>query len=268
MVSGSDVRGSRSGGVSLDNVRVVLVETSHPGNIGGAARAMKTMGLSDLVLVNPLRYPDPQADWRAAGAKDLLHSARVCDSLDDAIGDAHLVIGTSARSRRIPWPVVDPRELARRLPGELMVGPRVAVLFGREANGLSNDELHRCNYHVQIPANDAYSSLNLAMAVQVICYEIACAVGGEHLPASERGLGLPEWWDRPAATDAQVRHLLEHLQTVLLDTGFLDAEHPGQTMTRLERLLRRVQLDETEVQMVRGILSHLHSGVRADPAEK
>lgn len=150
----------------LSNVRIVLVETSHPGNIGGAARAMKNMALGDLVLVRPQRFPDPDAEARAAGASDLLTSARVVDSLDDAIGDCQLVIGTSARERRIPWPLVDPRAAAERVR-EAQPG-RTAILFGRERTGLSNEELHRCHAHVHIPTNPDYSSLNLADRKSVV----------------------------------------------------------------------------------------------------
>ena len=156
---------------SLEHVRIVLVETSHPGNIGGAARAMKTMGLEQLWLVRPGRYPDPQAEWRAAGALDVLDRAVVVDSLDAAISDCTLVVGTSTRTRRIPWPLLTAREIGPRIRRESSQQP-IAVLFGRETSGLTNDELQRCNVHLQIPANPAYPSLNVAMAVQVVCYEL------------------------------------------------------------------------------------------------
>ena len=232
--------------MKLNNIRVVLVEPSHPGNIGAAARAMKTMGLSQLVLVNPLRYPDPQAEWRAAAATDVLDQCRVCASLDEAIADCHWVVGASARPRRIPWPVADVRAAARKLLAEAAAG-QVAVLFGREADGLSNDELQRCNAHLRIPASPDYPSLNLAMAVQVVAYELFAA---QAAPAE------PEW-DRPPATAAEVDAMLAHWERLLEAADFLDPENPGQTMTRLRRLAVRTGLDQTEVRMLRGIATHL-----------
>jgi len=231
----------------LQRIKVVLVEPSHPGNIGGAARAMKTMGLSRLALVNPKRYPDPQADWRAAGALDVLDGAEVVPDVATAIEDCHWVIGTSTRSRRIPLPVLDAKQMAaeiRALPADL----QVAILFGREDNGLDNEELQRCNRHLQIPAASAYSSLNLAMAVQVVCYEIHQA----HLNGREVSS-----WDRKMATSGEVDAMLSALQGVLVDAKFLQPDNPGQTMTRLRRLFNRVQMDETEVQILRGIIKHL-----------
>ncbi len=237
----------------MSQVKIVLVEPSHPGNIGGAARAMKTMGLNRLVIVNPKRFPDPQADWRAAGALDVLDGAEVVPDVSAAIGDCHWVIGTSTRLRRIPWPVVDAKQMA----AQIVAMPRqasVAILFGREDNGLNNDELQRCNLHLQIPAAAEYSSLNLAMAVQVVCYELFQA--GQAKPD-----GLDAVWDRRPATAAQLQGMVEHLESTLLQGGFLNRNNPGQTMRRLRRLFTRVQLDETEVQILRGIIRHFgHSG--------
>ena len=239
--------------MSLDNIRIVLVAPSHPGNIGAAARAMKTMGLSRLVLVNPLRYPDPQAEWRAASATDVLDACRVCASLDEAIADCHWVVGASARSRRIPWPVADARASAQKLLAEAAAG-QVAVLFGREADGLSNEELQRCNAHLRIPASSAYPSLNLAMAVQVVAYELFAAQAASVEPE----------WDRPPATAAELEAMLAHLEQLLVTADFLDPENPGQTLTRLRRLALRAGLDQTEVRMLRGIANQLekHSGKR------
>lgn len=231
----------------LAGIRVVLVEPSHPGNIGGAARALKTMGLAHLAVVSPKRFPDPQAEWRAAGALDVLEAVQIFDSVDDAIADCHFVVGTSTRSRRIPWPVKGADGVAADILA-LPAGSRVAVLFGRETNGLSNDELQRCHCHLQIPANPDYPSLNLAMAVQVVCYELYKQASGS-APAAA--------WDRPAATMAQMEGLFSHLEGTLVASGFLDPENPGQTMTRLRRLFNRVCLDDTEVQMLRGILHQL-----------
>lgn len=242
----------------LANIRIVLVEPSHPGNIGGAARAMKTMGLSDLVLVNPGRYPDPQAEWRAAGAQDVLESTRVCDSVEAAIEDAQWVVGTSTRVRRIPWPLMKAEEAVAGMI-ERLDGQQIAVLFGRETSGLTNEELQKCHTHLVIPANPDYSSLNLAMAVQVVCYEIYRQFEASPLAegASSTSPIDSHQWDRSPATSAQLEGLIGHFQQVLTDVEFLDPENPGQTMTRLRRLLTRVTPDETEVQMLRGILKEL-----------
>ena len=233
--------------MSLDNIRIVLVAPSHPGNIGAAARAMKTMGLRRLALVNPKRYPDPQAEWRAAAATDLLDACQVCASLDEAIAGCHWVAGASARPRRIPWPVEDVRTAAGQLLQRAAAGP-VAVLFGREADGLSNEELHRCNVHLHIPASPAYPSLNLSMAVQVVAYELW-----------RQGAAAPveTVWDRPPATVAEVDAMLEHWRRLLMDAEFLDPNKPAQSLTRLRRLIARTALDKTEVQMLRGIATHL-----------
>jgi tRNA (cytidine32/uridine32-2'-O)-methyltransferase len=231
----------------LEKIKIVLVEPSHPGNIGGAARAMKTMGLNQLVVINPKRFPDPQADWRAAGALDVLDAAEVLPDVGSAIADCHWVVGTSTRLRKIPWPVADAKEIAAQVAGQ-SEDANIAILFGREDNGLTNEELRRCNYHLQIPAAPAYSSLNLAMAVQVVCYEI--------YQASLSEAPVPPW-DRSLATSASVDNMLGALEQTLLDTQFLDAANPGQTMTRLRRLFSRLQMDETEVQILRGIIKHL-----------
>jgi len=232
----------------LSRIRIVLVEPSHPGNIGGAARALKTMGLSQLAVVNAQRFPDPQAEWRAAGGLDVLDAVQVHASVAEAVADCHFVVGTSARSRRLPWP----SKLADAVAADILAQPaasRIAILFGREANGLSNDELQRCHCHLEIPANPDYPSLNLAMAVQVVCYELYRQSG--RAPSGE------VVWDQPMATMAQMEAFFAHLEAVLVSSAFLDPGNPGQTMTRLRRLFTRVQLDDKEVQMLRGILHQL-----------
>ena len=157
--------------MNASNIQIVLVNPSHPGNIGAVARAMKNMGLRQLVLVAPRQVPDPEAEWRAASAVDIIHEARVVGTLDEAIAGSQFVVGTSARDRRIPWPVQDARLTAKRIV-ERSVADKVSVLFGREDSGLNNEELRRCNLHCHIPTHPDYESLNLSMAVQIVCYEI------------------------------------------------------------------------------------------------
>mgnify|MGYP005849196615 CR=1 FL=1 len=247
----SSAKGSQSSQSSgFDNIRIVLVNTSHPGNIGGAARAMKNMGLSRLYLVAPKDFPSEKAVWRAAGALDILDKAVVVDSLGEAIAGCGLVVGTSARERRIPWPLLDPRQCGERCWRE--AGEQeVAVLFGREDRGLTNEELHKCQYHVHIPANPDYSSLNLATAVQVICYELRMA----HL-AQTQGNPLGELeWDLPPAKSEAMERYFEHLQQTLETLDFLEPGNPRQTMTRLRRLYQRIRPDEMELSILRGVLT-------------
>lgn len=234
----------------LNNLRIVLVNTSHPGNIGGAARAMKNMGLSQLYLVAPKDFPAEKAVWRAAGALDILDSAVVVETLGEAIADCGLVVGTSARERRIPWPLVNPRECGDKAIAEAGEHP-VAVLFGREDRGLTNEELHQCHYHVHIPANNAYSSLNLACAVQVIAYELRMA----QLTWQEGKAPTFDDWDVPPAKVEALEHYYGHLQQTLEELGFLEPDNPRQTMTRLRRLYGRIRMDEMELSIMRGVLT-------------
>ncbi|HEY7885980.1 MAG TPA: tRNA (cytosine(32)/uridine(32)-2'-O)-methyltransferase TrmJ [Cellvibrionaceae bacterium] len=234
----------------LDNIRIVLVNTSHPGNIGGAARALKNMGLTRLYLVAPKEFPAEKAVWRAAGAQDVLESAIVVETLDEAINGCGLVVGTSARERRIPWPLVNPRECGARAVAEAATH-EVAILFGREDRGLTNEELHKCHYHVHIPANDDYSSLNLAAAVQVIAYELRMAF----LTDAEGNAPTYTDWDMPPAKVEALERYYEHLQQTLEALGFLEPDNPRQTMTRLRRLYGRVRVDEMELGILRGMLT-------------
>lgn len=230
----------------LAGVRVILSNTSHPGNIGAAARAMKTMGLTQLVLVEPKHYPDAEATARASGADDVLAGARVEAGIDTALAGCRLVIGASARSRSIPCPILDPGECARKLYAESLQGD-VAVLFGCEQSGLSNAEIDRCHFLVQIPTNPDYGSLNLAAAVQIICYEVRVA----HLGQEGR--------DRAAAYDAvpadEMERFYAHLEHVLVELDFLDPHNPRHLMRRLRRLFNRARPDSNEMNILRGILS-------------
>lgn len=231
----------------LANIRMVLVETSHPGNIGAVARAMKNMGLSELYLVQPKIFPHAEATARAAGADDVLFKARVCETLEEALKDCALVFGTSARLRTIPWPEKDPRECGR-IVQEVSRSSPVAVVFGRERVGLTNVELERCNYLVTIPTNPDFSSLNVAAAVQVIAYEIRMAAVEMQKPAMSQS-------SEELATAEELRLFYEHLQQSLIDTGFLDPKNPKQLMRRLHRLFNRIHLEKTEVNILRGILT-------------
>jgi len=239
----------------LDKIRIVLVNTTHPGNIGATARAMKNMGLSDLCLVEPKHFPHADADARASGADDILASARVVDSLEAALADCQLVVGTSARERHIPWPLVNPRELgaiaAQALNADSSRDARVAVLFGREASGLTNDELQRCHKHVHIPTNPSFSSLNVAAAVQVISYEMRMALVEDQVAKT------PQWgtrWDIELADNNEIEQMFEHLEKVLVEIDFLDPANPRQLMPRLRRLFLRAVPDKVEVNVMRGIL--------------
>ena len=242
--------------MNLDTIRIVLVNTSPPGNIGGVARATKHMGLSRLYLVEPRQYPHEQAEWRAASAADVLEGAVVTESLEEAIADCQFVVGTSARGRRIPWPLLDPRQCAERM-SIASDSEQVAVLFGREDRGLTNDELKVCNLHLNIPTSADYSSLNLAMAVQVVCYELRMLLDAPSLPQSEDAE-----WDTPFSTRENMERFYTHLEETLVDIEFLDPAAPRQLMSRLRRLYSRVRLDEMELNILRGILTETQKWVK------
>lgn len=257
----------------LKNVAVVLMKTTHPGNIGAVARAMKTMGLSDLRLVSPKEFPCDEAYRRSSGAEDVLQAARCYDSLDDAIKDSHLVVGASARSRKMVWPLMNPRACCEML-AEVLGGAshsqslpqqkQVVLLFGQEASGLSNEELQRCNYHVNIPANEAYSSLNLAMAVQVICYELRMTL----LARTEEGLSTmaaqaPQQgnWDIELASNEDVERFIRHLEQTLVKLEFHDPKKPRMLINRLRRLFQRAHMDAMEVNIMRGIMTAIQKKI-------
>jgi tRNA (cytidine32/uridine32-2'-O)-methyltransferase len=228
-----------------ENIRIVLVNTSHPGNIGAAARAMKNMGLSELYLVEPLSFPHADASARASGADDLLARATVCPTVEEAVAGCSLVFGASARLRSLPWPLAEPREAAGQIVGASQQAP-VAVVFGREHSGLTNDELLCCNALVHIPCNEDFSSLNVAAAVQVLSYEI--------LMAARQGVTEVEA-DSPPATADEIERFFQHLEETLIEIDFLNPEKPRQLMRRLRRLYNRSRLEETEVNILRGILT-------------
>ncbi len=229
----------------LDHIRIVLVNPSHPGNIGAAARAMKTMGLAQLFLVAPEKFPHPKANEMAVNAADIVTNAKVV-TLQEAISDCTLVIGTSARMRTIPWPLLTPRQVAEKIHREKPTS-QIAILFGREHSGLTNEELQLCHLHLTIPANPACSSLNIAAAVQVVCYELYAA-------SLEQSLATGGW-DRRLATVAEMEGFFLHLENVLVAVDFLKPNAPRKLMARLRRLFNRTRPDVMEVNILRGMLT-------------
>jgi len=229
----------------LDNIRIIMVQTWHPGNIGAAARAMKTMGISDLVLVNPVEYPSEEANSLAAGAMDVLDNAKVVGSVDEAIEDCQLVLATSARTRAHPWPIKEVREAAPQITQESGQG-KVAILFGPERFGLSNDDLRKAHFHMDIPGNADYGVLNVSAAVQVVCYEL-CMAQRQTWPNQEETYPLV----------SELNGFYDHFENTLKDVGFIIKAHPGQAMLRLKRLFNRARPEKTELNMLRGILSSM-----------
>ncbi len=239
----------------LENVRIILVNTSHTGNIGSAARAMKTMGLSQLVLVDPVKPPDEQSIALAAGATDILTNLKIVPTLADAIADCALVVGASARSRTLVWPMLDPRQMGERLATDANKGT-VALVFGRERTGLTNEELQQCHYHVNIPANPEYSSLNVAMAVQTLSYEIRMA----WLAQQETGDQVDDDSDYPP--QASMELFFQHLEKTLYQTQFLHSDRSGHVMMRLRRMFTRMRPDSNELNILRGILTSIQKPPR------
>ena len=251
---------------SLARIRIILSHPSHPGNIGAAARAMKTMGLSRLTLVSPKRFPDEEATARASGAGDVLAHAQVCTTLDEALADVVRVAGMTARRRDLAVPFHWAREgataLIQEIPQDRGVqtqtrGGRgdVALLFGNETAGLTNEELARCHLGIMVPANPEYSSLNLGAAVQLMCYELRmAAIAYEALEASG-ALGAPPQGEGLPATMDEIEGLHAHWEQVAVTTGFLDPAHPKRLMPRLRRLFARARLEHDEVSILRGFLS-------------
>ena len=239
-----------------NRARVVLVGTTHPGNIGAAARAMKTMGLARLYLVFPKQFPSADATARASGADDLLYAATVCDSLDEALIGCGWVVGTSARVRHLSWPELNPRETARQALTQAQKTD-VAIIFGRENSGLTNEELERCHAMVRIPTDSSYGSLNLAAAVQIIAYELFVAAKPQQDDAPTAPSTLP-------ATAEQMAGLYEHLERTLIDIGYLNPAAPKHLMQRLRRLYNRAGIDQSEHNILRGILAASQKSARRE----
>lgn len=240
----------------LESIRIILVNTTHPGNIGATARAMKNMGLKDLYLVDPYQFPHVEATARASGADDLLEKAKVVPTLAEAVKDCGFVIGTTARTRGIPWPVLDLRTAAKKTLVEAERGP-VAILFGQERAGLTNEELEYCHAVINIPCNPEYTSLNLAQAVQLVTYEIRMSwLEQQEKPIAAKKFRL----DRPASA-AEMEGFYEHLRETLIQIGFLNPMEPKKIMRRMIRLFNRTQLEKREINILRGMLSAMQEKI-------
>jgi tRNA/rRNA methyltransferase/tRNA (cytidine32/uridine32-2'-O)-methyltransferase len=239
----------------LANIKIVLVETTHPGNIGGVARAMKNMSMDNLCLVAPKIFPSADATSRASGADDLLAKAHVYSTLQEAVADCQLVIGASARSRTISWPEITPRECAEKIVIK-EPGNQVAILFGREHSGLKNHELDLCHFLMHIPCNSDFSSLNIAAAVQIVCYELFIAAG----VAPEPKMIIGDQGDSPLATTAQLEMFYDHFYQTLIDIGFMHPDKSKSIMRRLRRIFNRTHLDSKELDILRGIFRMAQGG--------
>lgn len=247
----------------LNQIRIVMVNTTLSANIGAAARAMKTMGLANLVLVAPKMFPSDDATALAAGAADVLEHAVVVETLQDAIADCHLVFGTSARSRTVPWPLLDVRP-ACELAVNSSNTQKIAIVFGREDRGLTNDELAMCNYHLTIPVNQEYGVLNVAAAIQVVCYELRMNAQALEHPSTDTGkmpLDNAQFmaWDEPLATHQQMEQFYPHMEAMLADINFMDPENPRLLPLRMRRLFSRIRLDRLEYNLLRGIFSRVQA---------
>lgn len=239
--------------MKLSSIRVILVGTTHPGNIGSTARAMKTMGFRSLYLVNPKAFPHPKAYELAAGADDILDQTLVVSSLDEALKGCQLILGTSARPRGISLPGLVPFEAAE-LISQKSDDTDIALIFGREHSGLTNEELLKCHYHINIPSNPEYSSLNLAHAVQIIVYELRMKI-----LAPSASVALHQ--DSLACAE-EIEQFYHHLKEVFLDINFLKEATPRRLMQRVRRLFNRIGLEKMEVNLLRGMLSQVQKSIK------
>ena len=238
----------------LNSVKVVLVGTTHPGNIGATARAMKNMGILDLALVEPKEFPSDVATFRSKAAKDILEKASVHTSLEEAISECELVVGTSARGRTVPWPVLNPREAAEEMHKSSLNG-KVAIVFGREDRGLTNEELGLCNFHVHIPSDPEYSSLNLSQAVQILAYEIRLSY------LQDRHVNK-EYWDVELANNEQTERLINHMDELMQEVDFYDVENPRKLLVRVRRFFKRSKIDVMEANIFRGLFATIQKRLK------
>ena len=238
----------------LNSVKVVLVGTTHPGNIGAAARAIKNMGIFNLALVKPKEFPSDIAIYRSKAAKDILENAEIYESLEDAIAGCKLIVGTSARARSVPWPVFNPRDAAEEMRKISKQG-NVAIVFGREDRGLTNDELGLCNFHVHIPSDPKYSSLNLSQAVQILAYEIRLAYSRDEVISEVK-------WDVDLANNEQTERLIDHMEELMQDVEFYDVENPRKLLLRVRRFFKRSKIDVMEANIFRGLFSAIQKRLK------
>ena len=238
----------------LNTVKVVLVGTTHPGNIGAAARAIKNMGIFNLALVKPKEFPSDIAIYRSKAAKDILENAEMYESLEDAIAGCKLVVGTSARARSVPWPVFNPRDAAEEM-SKISKQGNVAIVFGREDRGLTNDELGLCNFHVHIPSDPKYSSLNLSQAVQILAYEIRLAYSRDEVISEVK-------WDVDLANNEQTERLIDHMEELMQDVEFYDVENPRKLLLRVRRFFKRSKIDVMEANIFRGLFSAIQKRLK------
>ncbi len=238
----------------FSQVAFILSHPSHPGNIGACARAIKTMGFSQLILVNPKDYPSHQATAMASGAHDILQSAQIVPSIEDALKPFHYTIGASARHRSLTLPIVDSKTMAVEVANKLNSSPsKVAILFGTESSGLSNHELSLCDKHVYIPTDAHYGSLNLSQAVQILAYELRISLMDSSIQTSN---------DHQSASGEQKNGFYQHLESTLSYLGILNPDQPRKLMGRLRRLFNRADLDETEINILRGIFKAVQNNPR------
>ena len=238
---------------SLNSVKIVLVGTTHPGNIGAAARAMKNMGIKNLSLVQPKEFPSDVAIYRSKAAKDILEHAQVFNNLEEAIFDCELVIGTSARGRKVPWPILNPKEAAEEV-SRSSSHHNIAIIFGREDRGLTNEELGLCNLHVNIPTDPDYSSLNLAQAVQILVYEIRQAILGEQEDKN--------YWDVELANTDQTELLINHMDELMQQVEFYDVDNPRKLLLRVRRFFKRSRIDVMETNIFRGLFATIQKKLK------
>ena len=239
-----------------DSIKVVLVGTTHPGNIGAAARAIKTMGLKHLDLVSPKEFPSDEAIYRSKAAKDILEKASTYETLLESVKECEVVIGTSARNRKVPWPVLNPKDASKEINLAVKNNSKVAIVFGREDRGLTNEELGLCNLHVHIPTTEEYSSLNLAQAVQIMTYEIRMSfIEIENLENNQE-------WDVDLASAEQTERLIEHMDELMKELEFYDSENPRKLLMRVRRFFKRSGIDVMEANIFRGLFSTIQKKLK------
>ena len=232
-----------------DSIKIVLVGTTHPGNIGAAARAIKTMGFRNLNLVSPKEFPSDEAIYRSKAAKDILERASTYETLLESVKECEMVIGTSARNRKVPWPVLNPKEASKEINLAVKDNSKVAIVFGREDRGLTNEELGLCNLHLHIPTNEDYTSLNLAQAVQIVTYEIRMNF------LESENLKNDQEWDVQLASAEQTEKLIEHMDELMKEVEFYDTENPRKLLMRVRRFFKRSGIDVMETNIFRGLFS-------------